>query len=82
MTKIKLTKQEEKIEEDLLKGAYAPVSPTVLNSIVEAIELRKKNSVINIRMNSGDIKRLKVKAKKLGIPYQTFISEILHRFAA
>lgn len=82
MTKIKLTKQERKIEEDLLKGEYASVSRTVLNGIVEAIELRKKNSVLNIRVNGDDIKRLKVKAKKLGIPYQTFISEILHRFAA
>lgn len=82
MTKTKLTKQERKIEEDLLKGEYAPVGRAVLNDIVEAIELRKKNSVLNIRMNGGDIKRLKEKAKKLGLPYQTFISEILHRFAA
>ncbi len=38
-------------------------------------------AVMNIRVNSNDLEHIKRKAQKLGIKYQTFISEILHRVA-
>lgn len=82
MSKIKLNKQEKSIENDLIQGKYHPVSPMELESITQAIAQKKKDTVLNIRINSHDLQSLKQKAKKLGIAYQTFISEILHRFAA
>lgn len=82
MKKALLNKEERKIEKALLKGEYHPVSGIEFDSIVQAVAQRKKDAVLNIRINSQDLKQLKRKSKHLGIPYQTFVSEILHRFAA
>lgn len=82
MRKMKLTKNEKEIEKALVKGEFKPVSKAELADIAEAIERRKKNAVLNIRINRHDLKNIQEKAKKLGVPYQTLVSEILHRFAA
>lgn len=81
MRKIKLTKQERTIEGSLLKGEYVSVSKEKFAEIVAALEARKKDAVLNIRVNSYDLEHIKQKARKLGIKYQTFISEILHKVA-
>jgi predicted DNA binding CopG/RHH family protein len=49
--------------------------------IKQAIERRKKDAVLNIRINSYDLEALKQKARKIGVKYQTLISEILHKVA-
>lgn len=82
MKKIKLTKEERAIERDLLRGEYRPVSKSDFNTIAEALQRRKKDAVLNLRINSSDLENIKKKAKNLGVPYQTFISEFLHRLAA
>lgn len=78
---VKLTRQEVAVEKALLKGEYVDVKRSELEEIASAIVARKKDAVLNIRVNSQDLKRLKEKAKKLGIKYQTFIAELLHRVA-
>lgn len=40
-----------------------------------------KDARINIRLISSDLDRLKKIAEEEGIPYQTFIASILHKFA-
>ncbi len=79
MRKIKLTKEEQEIEDSLEE--FVPVSRQEHQEIVAAIEQRKKDAVLNIRVNQYDLENIKQKAKKLGIKYQTFISEILHKVA-
>ena len=79
MRKIKLTKEEKVIEEQL--DEYVPVSRHEYQAIVKAIEQKKKDAVLNIRVNRWDLESIKQKANKLGIKYQTFISEILHKVA-
>ena len=79
MRKLKLTKEERAIEQSLEE--FVPVSRQELGEIVDAIEQRKKDAVLNIRINRYDLESIKQKAKKLGIKYQTFISEILHKVA-
>ena len=81
MKRIKLTKNEKVIESALLKGEYANVAKHEFEKIAEAVQLRRKDAVLNIRVNSQDLELLKRKAKKLGVKYQTFISELLHRIA-
>lgn len=81
MKKIKLTKYERGIEKGLLRGEYVPAPPHVVKLVADAIAARRKDAVLNIRINSQDLTRLKQKAKTLGVPYQTFISELLHRYA-
>ena len=79
MRKAKLTKEERWIEEHIEE--FVPVSKDTFNEIVQALERRKKDAVLNIRVNSYDLEHLKQKAQKLGIKYQTFISEILNKVA-
>ncbi len=79
MRKIKLTREEKALEESL--DQFVPVGKEEYNEIVHAITVRRKDSVLNIRVNSNDLKSIKQKASRLGIKYQTFISELLHKVA-
>ena len=81
MKSLKLTNQEKQIEKDLLDGIYKPVSDSEFNSIADAINKRKKDAVLNIRVNKQDLENIKKKAKKLGVRYQTLLSEIIHKVA-
>lgn len=81
MRKIKLTTYEKELEKDLLQGVYIPVKQNDFLSIAESVAHRKKDKVLNIRVNSQDLSSLKHKAEKLGLKYQTFISEVLHKVA-
>lgn len=79
MRKLKLTREERAIEDSIEE--FAPVNRVEYDEIVQAVTARKKDAVLNIRMNSGDLDNIKQKARKLGIKYQTFISELLHKVA-
>ena len=81
MKRIRLTKEEKRIEDDLLAGKYKPVDKATFKRIAEALGARRKDAVLNIRVNSQDLAAIKRKAKKLGVRYQTFISELLHVIA-
>ena len=79
MRRIKLTRQEQAIEDSL--DEYVNVSKEKFDEIAKALAARKKDTVLNIRINSQDLKDIKQKAHGMGIKYQTLISEILHRVA-
>jgi len=82
MKNIKLTKEEKRIEDALIKGEeYRPITGKRLHDIAGAIAARKKNVTMTMRVNSEDIKKIKIKAKKLGVKYQTFLSEVIHEVA-
>ena len=81
MRRIKLTKYEQAIEDALVRGEFQDVSKEEFNEIAQALAARKKDTVLNIRVNSYDLAIIKQRAHKLGLKYQTFISEILHRVA-
>ena len=40
----------------------------------------KKDSRINIRLSSKDLRALQTRALKEGIPYQSLVSSVLHKF--
>ena len=79
MKRMKLTKYEQTIEGNIDK--YVPVSKQELNEIVRALDARKKDAILNIRINKYDLDNLKQKARKMGVKYQTLIGEILHKVA-
>ena len=81
MRETTLTRGEREIEQALLKGEYVRVGKAEFEDIAEAIAHRRKDAVLNIRVNSGDLKTIKQKARRHGIKYQTFIAELLHRVA-
>ncbi len=81
MREVKLTKEEKSIEDTLLKDEYIDVSKKEFDLIAKSLAARKKDAVINIRVNSKDLQHIKQKSRRFGIKYQTYISEVLHRIA-
>lgn len=81
MKRIKLTLEERGIEAAIGRGEYRPVPKAEFERIAQALARRRKDAVLNIRVNSADLASIKQKAKKLHIPYQTLISELLHIYA-
>jgi predicted DNA binding CopG/RHH family protein len=45
-----------------------------------AEESFKRDARINIRLSSRDLRALQARALKEGIPYQTLVSSVLHKF--
>jgi predicted DNA binding CopG/RHH family protein len=74
----KLNKFEKAIEKDIL--AYKPVSEKEHNKIKDIIKKANEKKNISLRVNNQDLKLIKLRAEKEGIPYQTLISSILHKF--
>ncbi len=79
--RIVLTRSEQAIERALSRGEYRPAPEAETRLIAEALARWRKDAVLNIRVNSQDLAGIKKKAKKAGIPYQTLISELIHRYA-
>jgi predicted DNA binding CopG/RHH family protein len=40
----------------------------------------KKSERMNIRISPNDLRRLKIKAMEEGMPYQTLVASILHKY--
>ena len=78
MIKDKLDDLEKSIEKDILK--YKKVSSKKLNKIESIIQKANEKRNISLRVNSQDLEQIKLKAEHEGIPYQTLISSILHKF--
>ncbi|MCG2712879.1 MAG: antitoxin [Candidatus Omnitrophica bacterium] len=78
MKKIKLNKNEKAIEKNIL--SYKPISAKEHGKIIKIIKKANEKKNISLRVNTQDLNLLRVRAEKEGIPYQTFISSILHKF--
>lgn len=79
MRKMRLTNEERAME--AMADQYVPVDAKTFKEMAEALEARRKDAVISIRLNSRDLNCIKRKAEKLGIKYQTFITEVLRKVA-
>ena len=79
----KLTKEEKEILDSFEKGEWVPVAdlPERRKELAEyARNTLKKDKRLNIRISERDLTELQRKAIKEGLPYQTYISSILHKF--
>ena len=81
MRRLRLTQGERTIERALLRGEYIDVGKEEFEEVARAVAHRRKDAVLNIRVNSQDLRSIKAKARNHGIKYQTFIAELLHRVA-
>jgi predicted DNA binding CopG/RHH family protein len=76
--------QEEK---EILEAFEAGALKKSLNHAQEVQKHRsaaettfKKDARINIRLSSRDLRSLQAKALREGIPYQTLVSSVLHKY--
>ena len=73
-----LTKEERTIENSI--DSLVPVSEDKRNRVESIIARARKNKAISLRISEYDLEKLKEKAKDDGIPYQTLISMVLHKY--
>ena len=74
---IKLDAFEQKIEDSENFQPLSSKNKIKLNAILDHA---KKSKNINIRINEYDLEIIKEQSSKEGLPYQTFISSILHKY--
>lgn len=82
MSKSKLSEEEK----DLLDAVEAGQFESVLTASrrEELVEIAsntfKKDKRINIRISNRDLTAIQSRATEEGIPYQTFVSSIIHKY--
>ena len=76
--KITLDKFEQSIEDNAKK--FIPLSDSEMKEVESIINTVKKTKNINIRISEYDIDKVKQKSAEEGIPYQTLISSIIHKY--
>jgi predicted DNA binding CopG/RHH family protein len=81
--KTKLTKEEKKILDSFEKGEWIPVTDLSKRKKELAAYARntlRKDKRLNIRISERDLLELQRKAVNEGLPYQTYVSSIIHKF--
>lgn len=83
MKKIMLSKEEQQLEKEIESGDWKAV-PNLAEEIKKyqkyASNTLNKNKKINIRITDWDYEKIKIKAVVEGLPYQTLISSIIHKY--
>ena len=80
-----LTKEEKQILKDYEDGKFVPAKD--LNKVKRELKLVAKNTLdktknINIRITQKVLYKLRRKAIEEGIPYQTLVSSVLHKYVS
>jgi predicted DNA binding CopG/RHH family protein len=80
----KLLKEENDLLGSVERGEWKSVSNLEKEkkaAMLAARETLKKNKRVNIRISQSDLEYLQRRAFEEGIPYQTLMTSVLHRFA-
>ena len=80
---VKLTKEEQEILDSYERGEWVPVknlSKRKAELMRYARNTLKKDKRLNIRISERDLTELQKKAVSEGLPYQTFVSSIIHKY--
>ena len=73
-----LDEYEQQIEDEI--ETYVPVDEQTRRDLTEIAEQAKKRKNVNIRISERDLRRVKERAASEGIPYQTLITSVLHKY--
>ncbi len=76
-----LDEYEKEILEAYERGKLKPSKPRADYQTI-ARNTMKKNRKINIRISENDLSAIQRKAAREGIPYQTLIGSVLHKYAS
>ena len=77
-TNYELDKEEKIIENEV--ETYRSVTGAKRKKIEGILKESKKNKAISLRITNYDLEKLKEKAESEGLPYQTLITTILHKY--
>ncbi len=84
MKKVKLDKEEQEILDAYEAGEFESVMTDERRKSIEqaAVATFKKDKRINIRLSGRDLSAIKRRALQEGIPYQTLVASILHKYVS
>ena len=83
MSKGKLDREEQDLLASYERGEWQPVSDVEKEAQRYrgyARDTFRKDARVNIRISTKDLESIKKKALEEGIPYQTLIASILHKY--
>lgn len=85
MKYFELDQEEQELLREIERGEWKPVKNFAKRK-KELMQIAKntlnKTRNINLRLSERDLQKLKAKAVREGIPYQTLASSILHKFTS
>lgn len=81
---IQLDAEEQQLLSTYAAGAWRSLAtPGVIQTLREAARATgQKDQRINIRLSSGDLQAIRTRALQEGVPYQTLISSVLHKYVS
>lgn len=85
MKKYKIGKEESEILDAIENDQWELVKPkkAELDYYAEiARNTFRKDQRMNIRISKADLNRIKAKAAEEGVPYQTLVASIIHKYAS
>lgn len=79
-----LEADEQQLLDAFEQGALTSVAtPALLVDLRQSARATgQKDQRINIRLSSGDLQAIRTRALQEGIPYQTLISSVLHKYVS
>lgn len=82
MSKTKLSEEEKDLLDAVEAGQFESVLTASRREELVAIASNtfKKDKRINIRISNRDLTAIQSRATEEGIPYQTFVSSIIHKY--
>ena len=83
---LKLDKQEQRIENVLKKGEFVSAAglkeiKKLFKEAVKNHQELQKSKRITIRVNQEDLLKVRARAKRNKIPYQTLLNALIHQYA-
>jgi len=81
--KNRLPEEEQEMLDSFERGEWVPVRDLLKRKrelIRYARSTLKKDKRLNIRISERDLNELQKKAVSEGLPYQTFVSSIIHKY--
>lgn len=83
---LKLDQEEKMIEKALERGSFVSVSDLknsrkLFQEAAKNYRTLQKTKKITIRVNQADLIKVKAKAQKRGIPYQTLLNVLIRQYA-
>ena len=84
MSKVKLSKEEKELLDSVESGEFESTLTEVRKKELEtaATNTFKKDKRINIRISNRDLIAVQSRASEEGIPYQTLVSSIIHKYVS
>jgi predicted DNA binding CopG/RHH family protein len=77
-TKIELDAYEQGIE--AMADSFVSASPKTRAKFDAIVDKAKKSKSISLRLSNYDLEKVKEKARESGLPYQTLISMVVHKY--